>query len=320
MSRKEENKRNHHTLPKLYLKGFVEKEGEPFIWVYERGKSYNPGLKRGKYNPYRDSINYAGAERDVYAYTNKDGVTDFNTYENVLEKLEKPADPVFQKIRNQQMITSDEKTIFASYMIMMIKRVPRRKERAKEIWPSTLDSFEESSELMQWLNAEEANTDPNDLEKLAKLSRLGAEVRRILEEYRENIPTEILLKTMVLESALLPVIGDMNWQFFIAPEGYSFFTSDNPVFYFESFGLNKLYSEITFPISSNIVLAASWHKELGEGFFPANSETVLEVNRRTASIASMNAYHSRKTSWLVDVLNKQRHRLNLLYSYSGELG
>ena len=116
------------------------------------------------------------------------------------------------------------------------------------------------------------------------------------------------------------MISDMNWQFFIAPEGYSFITGDNPVFYFESFGLNKPYSEITFPISSSIALAASWRKELGEGFFPANSETVLEVNRRTASITSMNVYHSRKAGWLVDVLNKQRHRFNLLYSYSGEIG
>jgi hypothetical protein len=320
MSNKEENKRNHHILPKLYLKGFVEKEGEPFIWVYERGTSYNPGLKRGKYNPYRDSINFAGAERDAYAHTNKDGVTDFNTYENILEKLEKPADPIFQKIRKQQVITSEEKTIFASYMIMMIRRVPRRKEKAQEIWPGTLDSFEESSELVQWLNAEEVNTDLNDLEKLKKLSRLREEVRKILEEYRDNIPTEILLKTMVSESSLLPVISDMNWQFLIAPEGYSFITGDNPMFYFESFGLNKPYSEITFPISSSIVLATSWHSELGEGFFPANSETVLEVNRRIASIASKNLYHSRKVSWLVDVLNKKQHRLNLLYSYSGKIG
>ena len=81
--------------------------------------------------------------------------------------------------------------MFTSYMLMMIRRVPRRKEKAKEIWPSTLDSFEESSELVQWLNAEEANTDHNDLEKMAKLSRLRDEVRRILAEHRENIPTEI---------------------------------------------------------------------------------------------------------------------------------
>jgi hypothetical protein len=315
--KKQENKRNHHILPKLYLKGFVERDGEPFIWVYERGKSYNPGVKRNKYNPYKDSINYAGTERDAYAYTKEDGIADYNTYENILEKLEKPADPIFQKLRNQQMITSEEKVTFTSYLIKMIKRVPRRKEKAKEIWPNTIDEFEASSELIQWLNAEEANTDSNDLVKLAKLSELRAEIKRVLNERRESIPPEILLNIMVSKSSLLQVISDMNWQFLVAPRSYRFFTGDNPVFYFESFGLNKPYSEITFPISSNIVLAASWHKELGEGFFPANSETVLEVNRRTASFASKNVYHSLKVSWLVDVLNKKHHKLNLLYSFSG---
>jgi hypothetical protein len=316
----EQNKRRHHILPKLYLKGFVESEGTAFIWVYERGKSYNAGLKRGKYNPYRDSINYVAAETDAYAFTRKDGATDFNTYENILERLEKPANPIFQKLRRKEMITHEEKSIFASYLILMIRRVPRRMDKAKETWPSVLDSFEESSEVIQWLKAEESSIDSNDLNKMAKLTRLREEVQRILDEYRNGMPPEILLKTMVTESNLLPVISGMNWQFFVAPEGYSFFTGDNPVFYFESFGLNKPYSEITFPVSANIALAASWHNEFGEGFFPANSETVLEVNRRTASIASKNLYHSRKASWLVDLLNKKQHQLNLLYSYSGKIG
>ncbi len=89
-------KRKHHKVPRYYLKGFVEKEGEPFVWVYRKGLHYRPGRVRFKYNPYRDSINFVGSEIDYYASTSSDGVVDYDTYENILEKLEKPADPVIE--------------------------------------------------------------------------------------------------------------------------------------------------------------------------------------------------------------------------------
>jgi hypothetical protein len=44
-------KPKHHELPELYLKGFCE-PGTSFVWVFEKGKPFSPGLKRGKNNPY----------------------------------------------------------------------------------------------------------------------------------------------------------------------------------------------------------------------------------------------------------------------------
>jgi hypothetical protein len=63
MSHLSNPKRNHHFLPKLYLKGFAEGKKKPFVWVYEKDGDYNPGHKSHN-NPQRRPINYAGAQKD----------------------------------------------------------------------------------------------------------------------------------------------------------------------------------------------------------------------------------------------------------------
>lgn len=113
---KNKPKREHHILPKLYLKGFVIKEGEPFIWVYKHGEPYNPGQGRITNNPYRASIGKLSV-RDYYAYPEEEGKKDFETYENILESLEKPANLVFEKIRKYKAITFGEKHAFSLYTI-----------------------------------------------------------------------------------------------------------------------------------------------------------------------------------------------------------
>jgi hypothetical protein len=193
-------KRKHHKVPRYYLKGFVEKEGEPFIWVYRKGLQFGPGRIRYKHNPYRDSINFVGSEMDYYASTNRDGVVDYETYENILERLEKPADPVIQKIRNRQMITMDEKVILASYIVLMLKRVERRRQKAARMWPSFLEEFESSSDLLRTVDILERDTPSDDTRTLERLKKVRAEIERVLGEYKANpssVPSEILHKSMI---------------------------------------------------------------------------------------------------------------------------
>src|SRR5258708_3524036 len=122
------DKYNHHFLPRLYLKGFACEDDLSHVWEYRRLRDYSPGSNnRQKYNPVRISLAKAGAALGEYAYIRPDGTTDFNSYENALEKLEKPADVVFNKIRNFQALTESDREIFAQYMALMTRRVPARK-------------------------------------------------------------------------------------------------------------------------------------------------------------------------------------------------
>ena len=99
MSKINQPKRNHHVLPRLYLKGFAIKNDQPHIWVYKRGEPYNPGKGKITNNPYHRSIDDAGAELDFFADPKRDGSTDFETFENIMESLEKPANTIFAKLR-----------------------------------------------------------------------------------------------------------------------------------------------------------------------------------------------------------------------------
>src|ERR1051326_332073 len=122
-NRRQKPKRDHHVLPELYLKGFVIKEDEPFIWVYKRGEAYSPGRGKITNNPYINSIRRTAVERDFYAYPSEGGRKDFETFENRLEELEKPANPIFAKLRSHQTITSQEKRQFSTYVVQMHRRV-----------------------------------------------------------------------------------------------------------------------------------------------------------------------------------------------------
>ncbi len=286
-------KRNHHYVPRLYLKGFADKTDSSFIWVYERGRSYNPGHKPGKHNPYRRSLRLAGAEQDFYAYQTRAGSTDFDTYENLLEQLEKPANQVLAKIRSRQTITKKEKQVFAAYISMLIKRVPRYRDRADEQWPEIVDEFESSAQILQQLDQHEAKLTSNDTNQIARIQQLRAQYQRLMLEYRAGIPMDIVLATIIQMGQLPQVLYGMKWQFLVAPSGFDYVTSDNPVFYFEQIGLAKEYSELTFPISSEIALATSWSKDVQEGFFPALPLAVMEINQRTISAATKQVYYCR---------------------------
>ena len=60
-------KHNHHYVPRAYLRGFADPSEPSHIWVYARGKSFDPGSK-GHHNPRRTSLKKAGATRDFYAW------------------------------------------------------------------------------------------------------------------------------------------------------------------------------------------------------------------------------------------------------------
>ena len=126
-------KRNHHILPRLYLKGFVEEDGKPFIWQFKKGQPFNPGKARLS-NPRWMSIGTPAATRDYYAYPHAINDADFEKVENLLMSFEQRSDLILAKIRGLQSITVDEKRLFAFYINQMNRRVPNfRKAQEKNL-------------------------------------------------------------------------------------------------------------------------------------------------------------------------------------------
>lgn len=108
-----------------------------------------------------------------------------------------------------------------------------------------------------------------------------------MNRYKEVMPDQIRLESMIAEMPRVQsAMVAMRWQYFIAPIGDFFVTCDNPLFRYSELGLNKPNSEFVFPISSQIVIVASWFHDNPESFVHVDSHKVREVNRRIISSAS----------------------------------
>lgn len=280
-----------------------------FVWVYTKDGEYHPGSK-AHHNPRKCSLRIAGAKIDHYAFIRRDGSKNFDTYENELEKLEKASDAIFRKLRSHQMITQQEKETFASYIFCVFKRVPKSIERLQSSFPRIYASV--SSEILDWLDEEEATSVKGNVAQLTRIHAIRDEVQDILEFYRKNLlDSEIRLAGMVAESRLgIPeIMAGMAWQFFVAPLGYGYITGDNPVF---TPGLNKPYSEVSFPIATDVALVMSWHN-VQQGFIFATPEIVKEINQRTANNAQYELYYSCSERWVVDLAKIKRDGYYLIY-------
>ena len=78
----------------------------------------------------------------------------------------------------------------------------------------------------------------------------------------------------------------MTWRVVSASAPNAFFTGDNPVSFPYETGLLPHDGELTFPISSQAALHASWIPGPAETMFVAGTDfAAREINRRTACAA-----------------------------------
>lgn len=231
---------------------------------------------------------------DFYADSQSDGSVDFDVFENVLESLEKPANAIYEKIRAYQPITNEEKSTFSRYIILTQTRVWAGREQVKGLLPKTISDSKPSREFFQKANS------PDTPELRAKWKEKSEELGS-RPDYHKKIHNEIT--AIAPDSFRVQALEQMTWTFYVAPNSRSFFTGDNPVFIPKNNGLGKNNSELSFPISTDVALIASWDKSRKEGFEEAKSQIVKEINHRTVSQSSQ-IYFSQNQEWIVTMLNK----------------
>jgi hypothetical protein len=108
------------------------------------------------------------------------------------------------------------------------------------------------------------------------------------------------------------MLSRMTWLFLTFDRRPAFLASDNPVFHFRSMGIANAGSEVSFPVSSHIVLWATWRMDLEEGYAPTREACVRELNRRTASNATRYLFHAADEEWVLPLLCKSRWRVSKL--------
>jgi len=276
-----------HYIPQYYLNGFTESLGTSSIWMYEKGS---------------DQI----LNTTTKSVANENRRWPKTTEQYLAEKVEAPANPVLDKIRNQQAVTENDKYILSNYMVVMLKRVPRGLERTKSNAPKVIEQIFDKlkGDILRLMK--EYPSDSSVLEKRLR------ELPGLRSKYENEFPMEVWYENLKPEASprLLAVLPAMTWILLVSNKGQLFLTNDNPVFFFESLGIGRPESEITFPISSNVALWATWHKGSVEGYHTAKDSIIKEINRRTASAATRHVYYSKKARWVVALINKKNWRLN----------
>jgi hypothetical protein len=278
---------HNHYVPKFYLKGFTDEQNSDKVYVYEKGKN----------EAFQTQVKSIGNELGLYT----------DELETVLANdIENATNPILQKLRDFQNITTDEKYTLSRYMITMRLRVPKLRNWLIEKSPKFLDETFYSIEG-QLRDLAARHPDKTDLveQRIQDLRdmRVNKADELVREVWLKNIPVSMDKRTV-------QTLAKMEWRF-MHYEGEQFFlTSDNPLFYFESIGIGNEKSEVTFPLAKNLVLWAKWQMNIPPGFHRARTQFVKGVNRRTISSAMKYIFSPIATDWIPYLLNKGNIQLS----------
>lgn len=283
-------KKRPHYIPQFYLEKFTDITDDdtptPYVWVFERGKK----------TPYRRAPRNIARKKGFY------DVKDFNgeiisVVEDFLSDLEGKSSKVLNKVLNKQLITSDERKIFALFVVVMRNRVPHFRNFVNEVIKDLTKKFLELSAAQ-----------PGYLEKwvLEKEQKTGTKVDINVNELRKSIlsddfPYEIsvnpgfLIRVMLdtlFDVELRQILSEMSWSFLFAPQNCYFVTSDNPVVVIdpenrkEGAGYkNSSTVQLTFPLSSNMCFMATWSKNR-HNYQNINPSLLREINLRTCKYST----------------------------------
>ncbi len=289
----------HHVVPRAYLKGFTDPAEPELIYVF-----------RPRAQPFRTGVKGVAFVNNFYTY--EDNTGNKKSIERALaDKIEGPTGPALSKIRAMQPITMQEKEVLARYISVMLTRVPKHRKRAEAWLPELVEQFRERlpAELDALLVIS-----PPALESREQLLEMG---HRYLDQYKVQPPSH--LGVGLVSDKYAPIFAQMRWVFYTSGTQRGFATSDNPVFFFEAFGLvgkngpSELV-EVSFPISTQVVLWASWRGIEGLtdlAYAPATETLVEQINMRTVSGALREVYYHSNPRWLRGLVNKDKASLKL---------
>lgn len=271
----------HHYVPQKYLRGFAEKENPDAIWMYDKKlrQFTNPGIKS------------VAQESEFY----NDDVE-----KQLSELVEKPANKVLDKLRNHEKITETDRIHLGVYIATMLKRVPKRRTEAYSMLPSVFEKTitEVRAQIQEW-----GQTTQNKELFERRLLEIEAAEKRLQNEVPDFIIEQI--RQPWASEKMISVICTMTWRIAYSPESDFFITSDNPAYFFKAYGIATPKSELTFPISTDLALFASWQGEQNAIIYiQAKPKLVREANKRLMSGAERFVFSHQQEDWIAKISDK----------------
>ena len=201
----------HHYVPQKYLRGFAETGNLDAIWMYDKRlrQFTNPGIKS------------VAQESGFYAN---------DVEEQLNELVEKPANKVLDKLRNQERITETDRIHLGVYIATMLKRVPKRRTEAYSLLPSV---FEKTITKVRTQIQELGQTTQNKELFERRLLEVEAAEKKLQNEVPDFLIEQI--RQPWASEEMISAICTMAWRIARSPESDFFITSDNPAYFFKAF-------------------------------------------------------------------------------------
>ena len=276
-----------HYVPQYYLKGF-SRDGKR-LWAFD---------KEGR-RAFATQVKSIANETDFYSP---------DVESQLANEVEGPGNEVLDAIRSRTVISQSHKRVLAAYMVCMLKRVPRTKDWVRELAPGMIE------QIVEGVGHQLDMLEQNEPERKELWERRRFELANMPEGYVEDVAKSSWLEHVTPDASpkIVAMLSRMTWQFLTFDRRAAFVASDNPVFYFRGLGIANTESELSFPISSNIALWATWRADLEEGYVSARESWVSELNRRTTSSATRYLFHPVEEEWILPLLCKSSWRINVL--------
>jgi len=268
----------NHFVPQHYLDGFTN-PATAMIKVYPKGNTAT----------FEASTTNVGLEKGYYTDEAEKYLT---------EEIEERGNPVLDKIRQGNSISSSDKRALSEYISALIKRGPWGKKFFQERAPIV------SEELIRHFRGEgnrRARTNPSRASHYDKRVR---EIESFLVAVQDDPPREVWESTFAPDTTprLIDALDSMTWVLLVRRQSV-FLTNDNPVF-LPGIGLGKRKSEFSFPISSNVVLWGSWRTDLNEGYLEAEKNIIIQLNRRIGATVIRHLFAGFEQEWISRIMTK----------------
>lgn len=277
-----------HYAPRKYLLGFCDADDK--IWVYDRVRK----------NSFRTTLVNVAQENGFYSPEDE---RDLN------QLVEMPANYVLNKLRDGIAISPDDREKLAVYIATFMHRVPYSRSFAASLaTPALFAEYIDKIKDEIKKRGEELGIDA------AIIDQRMTDVEAVRMKYADNPAAAVAeqIRSPWPGEKICQAVFGMKWRLLTTCGPSFFLTSDNPVFTFHSLGFAHAESELTFPVSTKLVLHGSWQDIRGNEIVPIDQQWVKEMNRRTASKSTRFLFYHKRENWVAALGDKNAdgHQLN----------
>lgn len=279
-----------HYIPQKYLRGFTDPSCPGALWQFDK--------RTLSYSEERLPVARIAQARSFY---------ERQTERQLNESVERPANEILDTLRSGRLtLNDDERLQLSIYIATALRRVPHFRAKWEAAAPRVLAEL--SSDLQEQIRAYERDGKLSSEKAGSHLAELDAAERKFSMDMPEAVREQI--RSPFPNQSLIALVYRMHWRFVRAARDEYFVTTDNPVFFFECYGLGTEYSEFTFPVSRELAIMGSLTPVAGTNNTYRGAQFVREANRRLISAAFRFIYSGTRADWVKKVAAKRRPYLS----------